>query len=88
MWSNFILSPSFKVKFKRANYSFIIDPRCLQCETSLWEIVVWESFDVVPFDLGPLIQSQMTAKLKNAYNFRNLQPLHFCYVRGYTAGSQ
>ena len=28
-----------------------------------------ESFDVVGFDLGPLIQGQMrTAKLKSAYN--------------------
>ena len=38
--------------------------------------MVWESVDVVTFDLGPLLQDQMrTAKLKNAYNFRNLQPL-------------
>ena len=29
----------------------------------------WESFGVVRFDLGPLIQGQMrTVKLKNAYN--------------------
>ena len=29
----------------------------------------WESFDVVIFDLGPLLQGQMRiAKLKNAYN--------------------
>ena len=56
----------------------------------------WESFDVVTFGLGPLLKGQMrTAKLKNAYNFRNLQPiclllllLQVCYVRGYTAGSQ
>ena len=27
----------------------------------------WESFDVVTFDLGPLLQGQMTTKLKNAY---------------------
>ena len=47
----------------------------------------WESFDVVRFDLGPLFQGQTTAKLKNAYNFMNLQPLcllllllHVCYV--------
>ena len=47
----------------------------------------WESFDVVTFALGPLLQGQMTARLKNAYNFRNLQPLcllllllHVCYV--------
>ena len=31
----------------------------------------WESFNVVTFDLGPLLQGKMrTAKLKNAYNFR------------------
>ena len=56
----------------------------------------WESFDVVTFDLGPLLQGQMrTANRKNAYHFRNLQPLYLlllllqvCYVRGYTAGSQ
>ena len=29
----------------------------------------WESFDVVRFDCGPLLQGQtMTAKLKSAYN--------------------
>ena len=29
----------------------------------------WASFDVVRFDLGPLLQSQMRiAKLKSAYN--------------------
>ena len=56
----------------------------------------WESFDVVTFDLGPLLQGQVrTAKLNNAYNLRNRQPLclllllqQVCYVRGYTAGSQ
>ena len=29
----------------------------------------WESFDIVIFDLGPLLQGQMrTPKLKSAYN--------------------
>ena len=29
----------------------------------------WESFDVVRFDLGPLVQGQMRiARLKSAYN--------------------
>ena len=29
----------------------------------------WESFDMVRFDLGPLLQGQMRiAKLKSAYN--------------------
>ena len=67
----------------------------MQCETNLMEIMGWESFDVVTFDLEPLLQGQMTAKLKNAYNFRNLQSLclsllllHVRYVWGYAAGSQ
>ena len=55
-----------------------IGPRGLQYETNFWEIMImgWEYFNVVTFDLGPLFQDQMrTAKLKNAYNFRKLQPL-------------
>ena len=82
-------------KFKSANNLLIIDPRGLQCETNLQEIMGWESFDVVTFDLEPLLQGQTTAKLTNAYNLRNLQPLcllllllHVCCVWGYTAGSQ
>ena len=31
--------------------------RGLVCEDNLWEIMGWESFDVVRFDLGPLLQS-------------------------------
>ena len=37
-------------KLKRAYNSFIIDPRGLQCETNLQDIVGWESSDV-RFDL-------------------------------------
>ena len=56
----------------------------------------WESFNVVTFDLGPLLQGQIrAAKLKNAYDFMILQPLcllllllQVCFFRGYTAGSQ
>ena len=34
-----------------------------------------ESFDVVRFDLGPLLQGQMRlAKLKSAYNSLNIGP--------------
>ena len=43
-----------------------------------------EYFGVVTFDLGPLLQGQTkAAKLKSAYNFRNLQPLCvlLCYYR-------
>ena len=35
----------------------------------------WESFDVVRFDLGPLLQSPMRiAKLKSAYNSLIIDP--------------
>ena len=35
----------------------------------------WESFGVVRFDLGPLLQGQMrTAKLKSAYNSLIVSP--------------
>ena len=37
--------------------------------TNLQEIMGWESFGVVGFDLGPLLQGQTRiAKLKSAYN--------------------
>ena len=44
-------------KLKRVYNSFIIDPRGLQCETNLQDIVGWESSDV-RFDLWPLLQGQ------------------------------
>ena len=35
----------------------------------------WESFDVVRFHLGPLVQDQMRiAKLKSAYNLLIISP--------------
>ena len=41
----------------------------MQCETNLQKIMGWESFDVVRFDLGPLLEGQTRiAKLKSAYN--------------------
>ena len=46
-------------KLKRVYNSFIIDPRGLQCETNLQDIVGWESSDV-RFDLWPLLQGQTT----------------------------
>ena len=99
MWSDLTLSPSsFKVKRGQPNLKVLITRlllRGLQCETNLSDIMGWESFDVVTFNLGPLLRGQMTAKLKDAYNFRNLQPLcllllllHVCYVWGITAGLQ
>ena len=45
------------VKLKRSYNLFIIDPRGLQCETNLQDIVGWESSDV-RFDLWPLLQGQ------------------------------
>ena len=57
------------VDFKSAYISLIIGPSALQCETNLKKIVGWESFNLIRFDLGPLLQGQMrTAKLKSAYN--------------------
>ena len=44
-------------KLKRVYYSFIIDPRGLQCETNLQDIVGWKSSDV-RFDLWPHLQGQ------------------------------
>ena len=44
-------------KLKRVYNSFFIDPRGLQCETNLQDIVGWESSDV-RFDLWPLLQGQ------------------------------
>ena len=56
-------------KLKSATNSLIIGPRHLQCETHLQEIIASESFDMVRFDLGPLLQGQTRiAKLKSAYN--------------------
>ena len=56
-------------KLKSAYNSLIICPRVFQCETNLWEIMGRGSFDVVRFDLGPLLQGQTRiAKVKRAYN--------------------
>ena len=61
-------------KLKRVYNSFSIDPRGLQCETNLQEIVGWESSDV-RFDLGPLLQGQTRiAKLKSPYNSLIIDP--------------
>ena len=44
-------------KLKRVYNLFIIDPRGLQCETNLQDIVGWESSDV-RFAFWPLLQGQ------------------------------
>ena len=67
-------------KLKSAQNSLIIGPRGLQCETNLYQIVGWESFDVLKFDLGPLLQGQTRiAKLKSAYNSLIIGPRGFPY---------
>ena len=58
----FDLEPLFQgqmrtAKLERVYTSFIIDPRGLQCEINLQDIVGWESSDV-RFDLCPLLQCQ------------------------------
>ena len=60
----------------KSAYSFlIIGPRGLQCETNLKEIMGCESFDVVRFDLGPLLQGQTRiAKFKSVYNLLIIGP--------------
>ena len=40
-------------KVKSAYNSLVIGPRGLGCETNLKEIMDWDTFDVVRFDLGP-----------------------------------
>ena len=65
--------PSAKIPdmadFKSAYISFIIGSSGLQCETNLYEIMGWESCDVVRFDLGTLLQGQMRIpNLKIAYS--------------------
>ena len=48
--------PTRTAKLKGAYNFLIIDPRGLQCETNLQEIMGLKSSDVVRFDLGPLLQ--------------------------------
>ena len=54
-------------KYKSAYKLLIIGPRGLHCVIKLWEIMGWESSDVLRFDLGPLFQGQTRiAKLDDA----------------------
>ena len=54
---------------KIACISLIISRRGLVCQANLWEIMGWESFGVITFDLGPLLQGQTRiARPKRAYN--------------------
>ena len=60
----FYLWPLFQgqmriVKIKSAYNSLIHVPRGLRCHANLLEIMGWESFGVVGFDLGLVLQGQM-----------------------------
>ena len=43
---------------KSASITLIVGSRGLQCTVNLKETIVWESFDCITFDLGPLLQGQ------------------------------
>ena len=62
---------------KKKNFFFsckeILDPRDLQCETDLEEIMDWESFDV-RFVLGTLQGQIRIAKHESAYNLLIIGP--------------
>ena len=54
------------VDFKSAYISLNFDPEGLACDANLYEIVGWESSDIVRFDLRPLIQGETRiTKLKS-----------------------
>ena len=60
---------------KSAYISLIIGPRGLGWKTNLYEVMGWESFGVVGFDLGLLLQGQTKiAKPKSAHNSPNIGP--------------
>ena len=55
-------------KLKSPYNSLIIGPRGLRWQSNLQEIMGWDSFDLVRFDLGPLLQGHMRiAKLESAH---------------------
>ena len=55
-------------KLESAYNLLIIGPRGLRGETNLCEVIGWESFGMIRFDLGPLLQGQMRkGKHKSAY---------------------
>ena len=61
--------------FKSVPISPLLQVLEVLCETNLQEIIVWESSDVVKFDLGSLLSGQTRgAKLKSAYNFLIIGP--------------
>ena len=67
-------------KLKSAYNSLIIGRGGLGWQAGLWEIMGWESFGVVGFDLRPLVQGQTKiAKLKVLIS-RLLLVLEVCMV--------
>ena len=68
--------------FISAYITLIIGPRGLACENILLEIMSWQSFDAVRFDLGPLRQGQMSiARFKSADNSLIMSPRVLCNVK-------
>ena len=53
IWPEPLLHDQMRTAKIKSAYNFIIDPSGLHCETNSQEIMGWESFDVVRFDLGP-----------------------------------
>ena len=74
VWSDLTLGPLLQgqtriTKLKSAYNLLIIGPRGLQYETNFYEIMGWESSDVVRCNNGPFLQGQTRiAKVKSAYN--------------------
>ena len=72
MWTDLTWAPPSRLnegskKLESTCNLLIIEPRGLGCETNLSEIMDLESSDVVRFDLGPRLQSQLRVpKFKRA----------------------
>ena len=72
----FLQGQTRTAKLERVYNLFIIDPRGLQCETNLQDIVGWESSDV-RFHLWPLLQSNdgslsLVSCLSGGYRFASV----------------
>ena len=86
MWSDLTLGPLFKVKQGYPNLNVLITCLVLVLDVcnvkpSYKELMGWESFNVVRFDLGPLLQGpSRIAKLKSAYDLLIIVPRGLQYV--------
>ena len=57
------------ILLKRPYISPNIAVRGSECENNLWEVMAWESFPGVKFDLSPLLQGKMSL----------FHPYYWCY---------